>query len=314
MDLAMSNEQRAMSYERFKSLFSSHCSLLIARCSIFLEMIKFEHSIFALPFAYLGLLLGTRGWPGFRIFLYVTVAMVSFRTMGMALNRLIDLKIDAENPRTQNRALPAKKLKTSFVWIATLVSFLIFEFAAAQLNPLCLSLSPIPIFFAILYPFTKRFTWFSHMVLGIILGIAPYGAWLAGSREFSWIPAFLSLGVMAWVTGFDIIYALQDLDFDRKHGLHSFPARFGYDKSLLASRILHVLTLAAWTVTGIFAHLGPFYFSGLVLISFFLIREQWLVRSFGLQKLEEAFFTMNATVSVSIFIVSLIDLALRSRA
>ncbi len=285
----------------------------LSKIKVFLEMIKFEHSIFALPFAYLGLFLGEHAqghWPRPHLFFGVTVAMVSFRTMGMALNRIIDSHIDGRNPRTKNRALPAGKLKISFVWLATAVSFFVFEASAWLLGPLCFLLSPIPVFFAVLYPWMKRFTWLSHVVLGIILGIAPYGAWLASQRSFSWIPGLLSLGVICWVTGFDMIYALQDIDFDRQSGLYSFPARFGYDASLFTTRILHVLTVAAWIFLGKLAGLGIVYFLGMGIVIFFLVREHWLVWSFGLQKLNEAFFTMNAVVSLSVFLATVIDFSL----
>ncbi len=212
---------------------------------VFLEMIKFEHSLFALPFAYLGLFLATSGRPTPSLFLKITVAMVSFRTMAMGLNRLIDRKIDSANPRTDKRALPAGILNPSFVWSATLLSFLIFEATTFFLGRLCFYLSPVPVFLAWIYPWMKRFTWFSHLVLGIILGIAPYGAWLASRGTFSLIPGFFSLGVVMWVTGFDITYALQDIDFDRAYGLKSFPSCFGFDAGLFATRVLHFLTIAA---------------------------------------------------------------------
>jgi len=280
---------------------------LTRKIAVFLEMIKFEHSIFALPFAYLGLILAEGGWPRLHLFVWVTVAMVSFRTMGMALNRLIDQNIDTDNPRTRERALPARKLNRGFVWSATIFSFLIFEWSAYLLNPLCFLLSPIPVFLAFLYPWTKRFTWFSHLVLGMILGIAPYGAWVASRGEFSWIPGFLTVGIATWVCGFDIIYALQDEAFDKKRGLFSFPARFGFETSLIATRFLHVFTLAAWVAVGIVAQLGIAYYLGLVVVMFFLLREHWLIRSFGLQKIGESFFTMNAVVSVAVFLAVVID-------
>jgi len=274
---------------------------------VFLEMIKFEHSIFALPFAYMGLLLGERGMPRPVLLIWVTVAMVSFRTMAMALNRLIDRPIDAENPRTENRALPAGKLTSGFVWLATLLSFVIFEVSAYRLNPLCFQLSPIPVFLAWLYPWTKRFTWLSHGVLGIILGIAPYGAWLASRGTFSWIPGLLTIGVTAWVAGFDIIYALQDQQFDRQKGLFSFPARFGQSSSLVITRCLHTIAVLCWVISGVLAGLGFIYMAGVTLAAIFLIYENWLVRTFGLAKLQEAFFTMNAVVSIMLFLAMLID-------
>lgn len=275
----------------------------------FLEMIKFEHSIFALPFAYLGLVLGENGWPRLSIFIWVTIAMVSFRTLGMALNRLIDLPIDAQNPRTKNRALPAGKLKISFVGAASIVSFLIFECSAYQLGPLCFQLSPVPVFLAILYPYTKRFTWLSHLVLGMILAIAPYGAWLASRGEFSWIPGFISIGVMTWVCGFDMIYALQDLEFDRKSGLYSFPSRFNPETTLKLTKVLHVITVLAWSAAGYLAGLGPIYGLGMILVAGFLFREHWLIHTTGLSKIDEAFFVMNAVVSVAVFVAVVLDLS-----
>lgn len=281
----------------------------MTQLKVFLEMIKFEHSIFALPFAYLGMILARRGAPDVALFVGVTIAMVSFRTMAMGCNRLIDLPIDAENPRTASRALPSKKLSPQFVWAATLVSLFIFLIAAHQLSPLCFKLTPVPIALAWLYPWMKRFTWLSHFILGIILGIAPYGAWLASGREFSWVPGLFTLGVSAWVAGFDIIYALQDLEFDQRRGLHSFPARFGMEKSLVLTRALHVFTVLCWIGAGLLANLGAFYFAGLILISIFLVREHWLVRSFGIGRINEAFFTMNAIVSVAIFVATVVDVS-----
>lgn len=277
----------------------------------FLEMIKFEHSIFALPFAYLGLILGEKGWPRPSIFILVTVAMVSFRTFGMAMNRLIDCQIDAQNPRTQNRALPAGALKSSFVGIAAFISFLIFEATVYKLGPICFELAWIPISLAILYPFMKRFTWLSHLVLGIILGIAPYGAWLASRGEFSWVPGFISLGVITWVCGFDIIYALQDLEFDRKFGLYSFPSRFNVDRALKLTKFLHLATLLFWISAGATAGLGVIYFLGMILVSIFLVREHWLIHSQGLAKIDEAFFQMNAVISVAVLVAVILDFAMK---
>lgn len=281
---------------------------MLARVRIFFEMIKFEHSIFALPFAYLGLFLASGGLPGVSILGWVTGAMVSFRTSAMALNRLIDQEIDSRNPRTQNRALPAGALRRTFVWGVTIVSLVIFALCAYQLNPLCFSLCWIPIVLAGLYPYCKRFTWGAHFLLGFILGIAPYGAWLAAGREFSWIPAGLMIGVTAWVAGFDIIYALQDREFDVREGLHSFPARYGEAASLWAARILHGVALLSWGISGWLAGLGVYYGAGLILTALVLIRENWLVQTFGTKRLEQAFFTMNAVVSVSLFVFLVIDM------
>lgn len=275
---------------------------------IFLEMIKFEHSIFALPFAYLGLFLGGRGWPSAELFFLVTAAMVSFRSMAMGANRILDWKIDAANPRTRGRAIPAGKLSLRAVGGLTVFFAAVFFITCAVLGPQCLKLSPIPFLLAWLYPVTKRFTWFSHGVLGIILGIAPYGAWIASEGFFSWIPGLFMIGVAVWVAGFDIIYALQDLDFDRKSGLHSFPARFGEAKSLVFSRLLHLVAFFCWMGAGGFAGLGLIYWIGLGICGIFLLREHWIVHKSGLKKIQEAFFTMNAVISMTLFFAVLLDL------
>ena len=279
----------------------------MGKTRLFLEMIRFEHSIFALPFAYLGLVLAEEGWPRLSLLIWVTVAMVSFRTMAMGMNRLIDRAIDQKNPRTQNRALPAGNLRVPFVWGITAFSFLIFEWSAYQLGILCFALSPIPVLLAWAYPWMKRFSWLSHLLLGIILGIAPYGAWLASRGEFSWIPGLFLIGIAAWVAGFDIIYALQDIQFDREEGLHSLPARFGSEKSLMITRVLHVVTIAAWVTAGWLAGRGGIYMSGMALAAFFLIREHWLARSFQTEKLQQAFFSMNAIISIAVFVAVLMD-------
>ncbi|HOW87278.1 MAG TPA: UbiA-like polyprenyltransferase [Candidatus Omnitrophota bacterium] len=280
---------------------------IFAKAAVFLEMIKFEHSVFALPFAYLGLFFGVGGVPDFFLFFWVTVAMVSFRTMAMAMNRLLDRALDAENPRTQGRALPQKKIRVRSVWIATAVSLLVFEISAYLLGPLCFALSPVPVFLAGVYPFTKRFTWLSHFVLGLILGIAPYGAWIAATGKFGWAPMFLTIGVMCWVAGFDMIYALQDIDFDMKKGLFSFPSRFGIAATLKFTRLLHAASVFCWFAAGFLAGMGICYWVGLIVVTGFLIRENQLVRSFGVSKINEAFFLTNAVVSIVLFVSVVLD-------
>lgn len=281
------------------------------KAKVFLQDIKIEHSIFALPFAYLGLFFAAEKIPGFFLFFWITVAMVSFRTMAMGLNRLVDRSLDAANPRTQGRALPQKKLRVSTIWILTAFSFLVFEWSAYQLGPLCVWLSWIPVALAGIYPFTKHFTWLSHFVLGLILGIAPYGAWIASRQEFSWVPAFMTLGVMTWVAGFDMIYALQDVVFDRQHGLYSFPAKFGEIRTLQAAQVLHALSVFCWGIAGLLNGMGLVYGFGLLLVVCFLIREHQLIRSFGMTKISEAFFVMNGFVSVGIFLAAVLDVLSR---
>lgn len=283
---------------------------IFAKTALFLEMIKFEHSLFALPFAYLGLFFAEKRVPGFVLFFWITIAMVSFRTMAMALNRLQDRTIDAENPRTRGRALPQKKMKASFVWLAAAVSFLIFEGSAYRLGNLCFWLSPVPVFLAWIYPLTKRFTWLSHFVLGLVLGIAPYGAWIASRQAFGWEPVFLTAGVMFWVAGFDMIYALQDIDFDIQHGLFSFPSRFGIAVTLKFARLFHGVSILCWGVAGVIAGMGFCYWIGLGVAAGFLIREHRLVRSFGIARINEAFFFMNAIVSITLFLAAVLDVLL----
>lgn len=276
---------------------------------IFFQDIKFEHSLFALPFAYLGLFLAEGGRPRFFIFFWVSVAMVSFRTYAMVLNRLIDCEIDANNPRTASRALPQGKLPRRFFLGVALLSVLIFVGSASAASPLCLLLSPIPIFLAWVYPYLKRFTWLSHAALGILLGLSPYGAWLASRSEFSWIPGLLLVGVASWVAGFDILYSLQDFEFDQAEGLKSVPVRFGKEKALGISRLLHGGALLAWAGAGALADLDWIYGIGLAMAALFLWREHRLIERFGGRKIQEAFFMMNAGASLVIFLAALIDLS-----
>jgi len=278
---------------------------------VFFRDIKFEHSVFALPFAYLGLFLAEGGWPRTHLLILVTVAMVSFRTFAMAVNRLIDRKIDAKNPRTQSRALPQEKLDSHFVRRVAIFSLSVFITSAWILGPLCFFFAPLPVFLAILYPFLKRFTWSSHAVLGIILGLAPYGAWIASRGEFSWIPGLLWIGIACWVAGFDILYALQDVDFDRSFGLRSIPVRFGVKPALGIAATLHLVAILAWAGVGLLTTLGWVYAVGVVTVAVVLLREHWLVHRFGLAKIDQAFFTMNAAVSCAVFFTAAADLCLR---
>ncbi len=282
---------------------------ILKNISIFLEMIKFEHSLFALPFAYLGMILAARGWPGFEKFFWITLAMVSFRTMAMAANRLVDESVDALNPRTASRALPAGLLKRPFVWRAALFSFVLFQWACWKLGPLCLRLSFAPFLLAWVYPYLKRVTLFCHFLLGLVLGIAPYGAWLAVRPEFSWTPGFLTLGILCWVAGFDIIYALLDLDFDREKGLHSVPAKLGDKTARLLAQVLHGMTLIFWVAAGISAGLGLIYFLGLFIAAILMLREHLLVRkNSDPVAVNESFFKLNAWISAVVFIAAMIDL------
>ena len=283
---------------------------LTRKVKSFLELIKFEHSIFALPFAYLGLFLAEGGLPRLRIFLWVTVVMVTVRTSAMCLNRLIDQPIDEKNPRTRGRVQLIKLLTRSSIWLITAISFTIAIFSAAQLNSLCLFLIPIPIFLVWIYPYLKRITWFSHLILGMILGMAPIAGWLASRAEWSWMAALLGLAVTTWVSGFDMFYALQDIEFDKANQLKSFPVRFGTKRTISAVRILHGITILVFWAFGLMSAMGTWYWLGWVVVVALIVREHKLIRQFGLSKINEAFFNMNAWVSVVIFLAVTLDLTL----
>jgi 4-hydroxybenzoate polyprenyltransferase len=281
------------------------------KITTFLQLIKFEHSLFALPFAYLGLFLACGGWPGWFLFGVVTIAMVSMRTSAMGLNRLIDLRFDALNPRTESRVVAMNLVTQPMVWFVTVLSFGVFLFSVARLHPMCLKLAPIPIVMVWVYPYLKKFTWLSHLFLGTILGIAPYGGWLAARGDWSWIPGLLAISVTTWVTGFDLFYALQDMEFDRRQNLKSFPARFGVKPTLIATRILHGMTLASLALLGSWLGLGVWYWAGWVVICTLILKEHQLVARFGLKKINVAFFNMNAWVSVVLFAAVITDLLVK---
>lgn len=268
-----------------------------------LEMIKIEHTLFALPFAFLGAVLAARGIPTAGQVVWITVAMVGARSTAMAFNRIADKEYDARNPRTKMRAIPAGTLSVGFVWGFTIIAAAIFFVAAAMLNRLTLILSPIALASVVLYSYTKRWTLLSHLILGWCLAIAPTGAWIAvrGTID-SAIPLLLSLVVMLWTAGFDVLYACQDYDFDRREDLYSIPAQFGIARSLWISRTLHTGAFAALLALYFITNLGILALSGLVVTGALLIYQHTLVRANDLSRLNAAFFTTNAFVSVILFL------------
>src|SRR5438105_5147403 len=268
-----------------------------------LEMIKIEHTLFALPFAFLGAVLAARGFPSLWQILWIVVAMIGARSTAMAFNRIADREYDARNPRTKMRAIPAGALSVGFVFVFTIASAVIFFLAAAMLNRLTLLLSPVALASVVLYSYTKRWTLLSHLVLGWCLGIAPTGAWIAvrGAID-SPIPLLLSLIVMLWTAGFDVLYACQDFDFDRRESLYSIPARFGIARALWISRLLHAGAFAALVALYFQTNLGPLAIIGIVATGALLIYQHTLVRASDLSKLNAAFFTTNAFVSVILFL------------
>ena len=266
-------------------------------------MIKIEHTLFALPFAFLGAVLAARGLPTAWQILWIVVAMVGARSAAMAFNRIADRAIDARNPRTASRALPAGLLSVGFVWAFTLVSAALFLTAAAMLNRLTLILAPVALGSVLLYSFTKRWTQFSHLVLGWCLSIAPTGAWIAVRGEIgSPVPLLLSLVVMLWTAGFDILYACQDYDFDRREGLRSIPARFGIARALWIARSLHAAAFLALVWLYLVTALGPLALAGVIATGALLVYQHRLVRAGDLGRLNAAFFTTNAFVSVILLV------------
>ena len=263
-----------------------------------LRMIKFEHSVFALPFALLGALLAAGGWPTVQQVFWIVVAMVGGRSAAMAFNRIADLRYDVQNPRTAGRALPTGQLSLRFAWLFTVVSAAVLVLAAWQLNPLAFKLSPLVLAVLFLYSYTKRFTLLTHGVLGLCLGMAPAGAWIAVRGTLDWQVLPLTLAVLLWVAGFDIIYACQDVAFDRRAGLFSLPGRIGIAGALLVSRLLHAAMLGLLVWLAALAGLGVLAYAGLVVVAVLLGYEHSLVKPDDLSRVNAAFFTVNGYISV----------------
>lgn len=284
------------------------------KLKIILEMIKFEHTIFALPFAYMGAVLGSivvnGSWPTAAQWFWITVAMVGARSAAMALNRVIDRKIDADNPRTATRAIPAGLLSAKEVYWFIIGSFALLFFAAFQLNALAVKLLPIAVFALTFYSYTKRFTWTCHLVLGAAIGLAPLGGWVATTGQVDLPSLILFVSVAFWTAGFDVIYACQDMEYDRDRGLHSIPSRFGLAKALNMARGFHVVTIVGFIALYFLADLSVWFALGIVVAAIILIYEHRLVSPTDLSKLNTAFFTMNGILSVVVFVFTLIDLVI----
>ena len=261
--------------------------------------------MFALPFAYIAMVLAAGGWPGWWTVVWVTAAMVGGRTCAMAANRVVDRVLDAENPRTAGRHLPRGLLRTSELRAAAAAGAALMLIAASLLNPLCLMLAPLALVFLIGYSYTKRFTWTSHWILGLTDGIAAAGGWVAVRGRFD-PPAFvLWFALTVWIAGFDLIYACQDVDFDRARGLHSVPARFGMPAALAVARVNHALTAAALALLGIMMGLGPLYWVGWLAVVGLLVYEHSLVTPTDLSRLDVAFFNVNGYIAVIVFVATL---------
>ena len=264
----------------------------------FLDAIKFEHTVFALPFAYVAMVLASDGWPGWRTLLWVTLAMAGARTLAMAVNRLADRFIDAANPRTARRHLPAGLLTPAQVAGAAAAAGALLLLSAHMLNPLCLALAPLAVLFLVGYSYTKRFTWLSHWILGFTDGIAAAGGWIAVRGAFAPPVYVLWFALTVWIAGFDLIYACQDVEFDRGHRLHSVPARFGIPAALATARVCHVLTIAAFALLGWMMGLGWLYWLGVAVVGGLLVYEHSLVSPGDLSRLDVAFFNVNGYIAV----------------
>jgi len=274
--------------------------------------VKFEHTLFALPFALAAAAIAARG-HGLSVARVagIVIAMAGARTAAMGFNRIIDRHIDAKNPRTARREIPTGAISLSSAWTMTLVATAVFVGAAAALGPLCLALSPVALFFLFGYSFTKRFTALCHLFLGLAIASGPAGAWIAVRGDFGWAPGLLMIAVACWIAGFDVLYALSDRDFDRTAGIHSIPARFGVAGALAISAALHLVTAGALLALAPLCHLGVPYLTGVAVVIALLVYEHAILRPTDLSRLGVAFFNLNGYVSVVFFIATLADVLLR---
>lgn len=278
---------------------------------VYLELVKFPHTIFALPFAFMGALLAAGGMPTAGQLFWILIAMVGARTGAMGCNRLLDYKVDSLNPRTKNRPLPTGQISTWQVFLLILISYGLFVFAASRLNHICFILSPYVVIILSLYSLAKRYTSYTHYILGFSLGISPIGAWLAVNGSLSWLPIFLGLAVLCWVSGFDLLYALQDIEFDRETGLFSLPLKLGIPATLTLAKRLHLIMLGLlFLVFLVSPFLGWLYLLGLFLAAALLYHEHQLISADDLSKIDAAFFTINGYLSVSLFLITAIDVLL----
>ena len=275
---------------------------------MYASFVKIEHSVFALPFAYVGLFLATRGWPGLGPLVLLTVAMVAVRSYAMGVNRLLDVVYDRQNPRTRTRELVSGAMTTTEGWGFVAVCAIIFVLACWAMNPLCLALSPIVLAWAGFYSLTKRFTWMCHLVLGSVLGLAPVAGWLCVTPHFDLATVLFGLGVTCWVAGFDVLYSSQDAAFDRTRGLHSMPVRFGVGGALSLARLLHGGAVVLFALAGWGAALNWGYFGVLAVTAGLLWFEHRLITQDDLSRINTAFFTINGVVAASLFLGVLLDL------
>ncbi|WP_327289331.1 menaquinone biosynthesis prenyltransferase MqnP [Streptomyces sp. NBC_01198] len=285
-----------------------------SRVKAFLRLVMIEHSVFALPFAYIAALTamfrddGSVHWGEL---LLITVAMVGLRTFAMACNRIIDREIDARNPRTATRELVTGALSVRSAWTGALIAVVVFLGAAALLNPLCLALAPVAVVPMVVYPYGKRFTDFPHAILGLAQAMGPIGAWLAVTGSWSWDAVILGVAVGVWIGGFDLIFGCQDVAADRAHGVKSVPARFGIPAALYGARVCHAVTTALLVWYGLATHAGGFWWAGLAVVAAAFVYEHSIVRPHDLGRLNRAFFTVNGVIGITLFVFALLDLLTR---
>jgi 4-hydroxybenzoate polyprenyltransferase len=282
---------------------------MLKKISILLEMIKFKHTVFALPFALMGAFLAAGGVPEGKTFVWVILAMGGARTCAMGFNRIVDVRFDRKNPRTAERALAAGTVRMWEAWLMVLAAAGLFFWACASLNPLTLRLSPFALSLTLLYSLTKRFTWLCHVVLGVALAFSPLGGYVAVRGGLVGFPYTLSLGVLFWVAGFDMVYACLDADFDRKEGLHSMPSRFGRQTAFRLAVAFHGLAFALFLATGVIAGLDVYYYVGLSITALCLFYQHLVVNPRDLSRIQLSFFRMNGIISLVLFLSTWLSLA-----
>ena len=288
---------------------------MFKKVGVFLQMIKFEHTVFALPFAFMGALLGSvvmfGQLPSWAQIGWIIIAMFGARSAAMGLNRLIDRISDAKNPRTAGRAIPAGMLKVGEVTVFIAISFFLLFWATFNLNPLSMKLLPIAVFLLVFYSFTKRFTWACHLILGLTIALAPLGGWVAVTGNVDWTAMIFYFTIVFWTAGFDIIYSCQDVEFDQKEGLYSIPVRFGVARALVIAKVFHILTGIGFVSLLFITDLSWWYVAGMIIAYIILFYEHHIVSPSDLSRLQTAFFTMNGVLSIVVFSFTLIDLVVQ---
>lgn len=284
--------------------------MVLSKIKTYGNLVMFSHTIFSLPFAFVSMLIAANGMPSFRVFLWIAMAFLGARTGANAINRLIDKDIDAKNPRTANRHMPRGAVKSKEVIMLVVMSFALLAVSAFMLNTLCAALLPVAIFLFVLYSYTKRFTWACHIVLGIISGGAPVGAWIAVTGKISWIPLVLGAANALWVAGFDIIYGSQDVDFDRKEGLFSIPAVFGIENALIISSLFHAAAVTILIYIYFIAHMSWLFLIGIAIVAILLVIEHIMVSPTNLTNVNIASYGINQIVSIVFLVFSVADIFL----